>query len=117
LIDKITILEIKSERLTSPQALANVRREREVLEAVLRTIGSPYPRLRALRAGLYDVNGRLFDIENAIREREAQQQFDARFVELARSVYFVNDERGRIKREINSMLGSELVEEKQYVKY
>lgn len=117
LIDKITILEIKSQRLTSAQALANVRHEREALEAVLRTIGSPCSRLLDLRAGLYAVNGQLFDIENAIREREAKQQFDERFVELARSVYFTNDERGRLKRAINSLLGSEHVEEKQYIKY
>src|ERR1700748_1295402 len=85
LVDKITILEIKSQRLTSPQALANVKREREALEAVLRAIGSEHWRLRELRAGLLAVNARLFDIENGIREREAQQQFDGGFVQLARS--------------------------------
>ena len=116
LIDKITILEVKSERLTSPQALANVNRELAALEAVLQA-QSHSSRVAELRAALRAVNGRLFGLEDAIREREARQLFDGEFVQLARSIYFSNDERGRIKREINAVLNSEFVEEKQYAKY
>jgi tetratricopeptide (TPR) repeat protein len=117
LIDKITILEVKAERLTSEQALANVSRERAALEAVLQAHGNHSSRVVELRSALRAVNGRLFEVEDAIREREAQQLFDGEFVQLARSIYFSNDERGRIKREINAMLNSEFVEEKQYAKY
>jgi len=117
LIDKITILEVKSERLTSPQALANVGRELTALEAVLEAIGQPSSRISELRADLRAVNARLFEIEDALREREALQQFDDMFVQLARSVYCSNDERARIKREINSILNSEFIEEKQYARY
>lgn len=117
LIDKITILEVKCERLTSPQALAHVRRELAALEDVVRASGRPSSRVGELRASLLTINTRLFDIENAIREREAQQQFDDEFILLARAIYFTNDERGRIKSEINSILNSELVEAKQYAEY
>jgi hypothetical protein len=117
LIDKITILEVKSERLTSPQPLANVRRELAALEAVLQAHGDHATRVAGPRAALHAINGRLFDIEDAIRDREARQLFDAEFIQLARSIYFANDERGRIKREVNAILNSELVEEKQYAKY
>jgi tetratricopeptide (TPR) repeat protein len=117
LIDKITILEVKSERLTSPQPLANVRRELAALEAVLQAHGDHATRVAGPRAASHAINGRLFDIEDAIRDREARQLFDAEFIQLARSIYFANDERGRIKREVNAILNSELVEEKQYAKY
>jgi hypothetical protein len=70
-----------------------------------------------LRADLRAINARLFDMEDALREREARQQFDDKFIELARSVYCSNDERARIKREINSILNSEFVEERQYARY
>jgi len=116
-IDKIAILEVKSERLTSPQALANVSRELAALEGVFRAITHPSSRIGELRANLRAINARLFEIEDALREREALGQFDDKFVELARSVYYSNDERARIKREINSILDSEFVEEKQYAKY
>lgn len=116
LLDKITILEIKETRLTSPDALSNVRRElallREVAAGVLDRPGIP-----ALTRHLRDVNTALWQIEDDIRRREARQQFDDRFVTLARAVYRTNDDRAAIKRRINLLLGSELVEEKSYEPY
>jgi hypothetical protein len=117
LIDKITILEVKLERLTSPEAQTNVRRELTALEKVLQAIGHLASRVDELRTRLRTINERLFDVEDALREREAQQRFDDTFIELARSVYISNDERGRVKREINSILNSEFFEEKQYPHY
>jgi hypothetical protein len=117
LIDKITILEVKAERLTSPQPLANVRRELAALEAVLHSFGDHGSRVAELRAALRAINAEIFDLEDAIRAREAQQLFDDKFIELARSIYFSNDRRGQIKRAINAMMNSEFVEEKQYANY
>ena len=117
LVDKIVILEIKSERLTTPSALDNVRRELELLRRIANSITDPEGKLRVLKTALKVVNGSLWDIENQIREKEASRLFDQEFIELARSVYRNNDERGRLKREINLLLNSELVEEKQYTGY
>ena len=114
LIDKITILEIKLERIQSPRSADNVRRE---LALLLDLLPEPQPELDALRGELRKMNQRLWDIEDAIRTKEAARAFDAEFIELARSVYRSNDERARIKREINALLRSDIVEEKQYVRY
>lgn len=116
LLDKITILEIKAERLTSTDALANVRRELRQLQTAAERIVHGHE-LATLKAALKAVNESLWGIEDRIREREAQQDFGQDFVDLARSVYRTNDERGRIKRAINQLLKSELVEEKQYQSY
>lgn len=116
LLDKITILEIKSERLTSKGAIANVRKELRELSAAADRIGHG-EELTALKASLKAVNEALWNIEDRIREQESKQDFGATFVELARSVYRTNDERGRIKRAINLLLKSDLVEEKQYKAY
>jgi Family of unknown function (DUF6165) len=116
LLDKITILEIKAERLTSTDALANVRRELAELHAAAERIVQGNE-LSLLKAALKAVNESLWTIEDDIREREAQQDFGDDFVQLARSVYRTNDERGRIKRAINQLLKSDLVEEKQYQAY
>lgn len=117
LIDKITILEIKAERLHVLEALANVRRELAVLLEALAEMADPPPGLAPLRSALGAVNRRLWDIEDNIREKEASQSFDADFIELARAVYRSNDERSRIKREINELLRSDIVDEKQYAPY
>ncbi len=117
LVDKKTILEIKVERLRDPDAVANARRELAPLEATLATLSSPPPELDRLQAELREVNRRLWDIEDAIRRKEAELSFDAGFIELARGVYHTNDERTRIKREINRLLRSGIVEEKQYPRY
>jgi hypothetical protein len=116
LIDKITILEIKSGRLANPAALANVEKELKLLasraDAVLHSGDVP-----SLKKGLAQVNQALWDIEDRIRAKEARQEFDAEFIELARSVYKRNDERAAIKRQINTTLSSDLVEEKSYHPY
>ncbi len=114
LIDKITILEIKVERLRQPDAVANARRE---LALLLAALAEPDAELDRLRRELGAVNRELWDIEDRIREKEARQSFDADFIALARLVYRSNDERARIKRAINLLLRSAIIEEKQYVQY
>ena len=117
LIDKITILEIKAERLRAPAALANATHELALLRGVLAELAEAPPGLATLRGELAAVNRRLWDIEDDIRRKEAAQAFDTGFIELARAVYRGNDERSRIKRAINELLGSDIIEEKQYVGY
>jgi len=117
LIDKITILEIKSERITSAAKLANVRVELEILDATWRANSAARTDIAAERAALRRVNEALWDIEDRIRLKEKAKAFDAEFIELARSVYIRNDERAEIKRAINEKLGSTLVEEKSYEDY
>ena len=117
LIDKITILEIKSQRMTDAAKLRNVRTELDLLTATWRA--SPYSAtdIDAEWAGLRDVNAKLWDIEDRIRDKERDGLFDAQFIELARAVYVTNDERAAIKKRINTRLGSTLVEEKSYAEY
>jgi hypothetical protein len=117
LIDKITILEIKSARMTDEAKLRNVRTELQMLNETWK--GSAYSAvdISAEWKGLRDVNAQLWDIEDDIRDKERDGQFDERFIELARAVYVTNDERAAIKRRINVKLGSVLVEEKSYKKY
>ncbi len=114
LIDKITILEIKSRRIPRGDKARNVRRELELLEDSLRGAGLDHPGLGALKAGLAAVNERLWDVEDEIRACEKSGQFGERFVALARSVYAINDRRAAIKREINRLFNSAIVEEKCY---
>jgi len=116
LIDKITILEIKERRLSSPGAVANVQRELAILRAVVRGV-DPAEKLAALKAQLTTVNEALWQIEDRIRAKEAANTFDAEFIDLARSVYRNNDRRSALKREINLLLKSAIVEEKQYTRY
>ena len=116
LLDKITILEIKSVRLTSEQALRNVRNELAALAKIVGDAGAN-SRVAELKEKLKKVNEALWDIEDRIREHESRQAFNSEFIELARSVYKNNDERGRLKREINRLLNSEIIEEKQYKPY
>lgn len=115
-IDKITILEIKQQRLSSAEAIDNVRRELAALNAVAAGVAVP-DGLASLKQALKSVNEKLWDIENKIRAKEAEAVFDRSFIELARSVYVNNDERAKLKREINKLLKSEFVEEKQYTSY
>ena len=117
LLDKIAILQIKSERMTDPAKLANVRAELSALEKTWMAHPAAGQDIVKLRAELKAVNERLWVIEDDIRDKEAAQAFDARFIDLARSVYFQNDERARIKKEINLALGSSYVEEKSYADY
>ena len=113
LIDKITILEIKRVRLCRPEACANVEKEYTLL-SVIAAPALASEEVAALFEALRRVNEDLWKIEDAIREEEAEARFGPAFVRLARSVYQRNDERAAIKRRINAVLGSELVEEKSY---
>jgi Family of unknown function (DUF6165) len=117
LLDKITILRIKSSRMGDAQKLANVRVELKVLEETWSA--SPYAKsdIAADVNALLQVNERLWVIEDDIRDKERAQAFDGEFIRLARSVYFENDERAAIKRRINLKLGSSIVEEKSYAEY
>jgi len=117
LLDKIAILQIKSERMRDESKLANVRRELAALENMWMAHSAASHDIAALRGELKAVNERLWVIEDDIRLKEQAQAFDNAFVQLARSVYFENDTRARIKRDINLALGSELVEEKSYQDY
>ena len=117
LLDKITILRIKSKRMSDTRKLANVRVELKVLEETWSA--SPYAKfdIAADVNALLEVNERLWVIEDDIRDKERAQAFDSEFIRLARAVYFENDERAAIKRRINLKLGSTIVEEKSYAEY
>ena len=117
LLDKIAILQIKSERMTDPAKLANVRNELSALEQTWMAHPGAGHDLAKLRGELKAVNERLWVIEDDIRIKEKAQAFDDSFVQLARSVYFENDTRARIKKDINLALGSSYVEEKSYQDY
>jgi len=117
LIDKITILEIKSQRMTDAAKLHNVRTELSLLSDTWQASPFSATDISAEWAGLRDVNGKLWDIEDRIRDKERDGLFDAEFIELARAVYFTNDDRAAIKKQINTKLGSVLVEEKSYADY
>ena len=118
LLDKLTILAIKLERIDDPAKRLNIARERDALEAVVAA-----QRLRGadgvaeLELELRGVNEQLWDIEDQIREHERQQRFDDGFIALARGVYRTNDRRAELKRRINALSGSELTEEKSYAAY
>ncbi|HTW74145.1 MAG TPA: hypothetical protein VMD56_04395 [Steroidobacteraceae bacterium] len=144
LLDKISILRIKARRIAEPDKLLNVRRELALLEATWQRsygasaatttatttaatttgaadsaadVAAPAPPLAAELAALEAVNAALWDIEDRIRAHEAQRRFDAEFIELARAVYLRNDERAAIKRRLNVLLGSPIIEEKSYQPY
>ena len=117
LLDKIAILQIKSERMSDPAKLANVRNELSALEATWLAHPVASTDIARLRADLKAVNERLWVIEDDIRMKERAQAFDDGFIRLARAVYFENDERARIKKDINLALGSAYVEEKSYQDY
>jgi hypothetical protein len=117
LIDKISILEIKNERITDPDKLRNVLRELTVLIEARDQVITPNTDLADLTAELKACNEALWDIEDEIRVHERNQEFGPRFIELARSVYHQNDRRAALKRRINELLGSVLVEEKSYESY
>ena len=117
LLDKIAILQIKSERMSDPAKLANVRNELDALETTWMAHPAAGGDIVKLRADLKAVNERLWMIEDDIRVKEKAQAFDDEFIRLARSVYFENDTRARIKKDINLALGSAYVEEKSYEDY
>jgi hypothetical protein len=117
LIDKITILEIKSERMTDAVKLHNVRTELALLSDTWRASAFSATNIDDEWRGLRGVNAELWDIEDLIRDKERAGEFDGEFIRLARAVYVTNDERAAIKKRINVKLGSLLVEEKSYKEY
>jgi hypothetical protein len=117
LIDKITILRIKRERIRAAAAQDNIQRELDGLLEIRAGARLAAPDLAALEAQLLQVNGRLWDVEDELRALEQGSNFGERFIELARSVYRLNDERSRVKRKINAVTGSAIVEEKSYTAY
>jgi hypothetical protein len=116
LVDKITILQIKSDRMQDEQKLANVRKELLLLSDKLGD-KAEIADVKRLTGELYAVNAALWDIEDDIRDCENAGDFGEKFISLARSVYITNDKRADLKREVNAVLGSGLVEEKSYQKY
>ncbi|MGB0513519.1 MAG: DUF6165 family protein [Wenzhouxiangellaceae bacterium] len=117
LLDKISILEIKADRIADPDKRHNVERELDLLTGIWHADGRETSDITALRADLRAINARLWDIEDAIRDCERESDFGDRFIELARSVYRINDQRAAVKRRINEALGSTIVEEKSYAEY
>ena len=118
LLDKLTILAIKLERIDDPAKLVNIAREHAALEAVVQAERLRAPEgVTALEQELRAVNEQLWRIEDEIREHERQQRFDDGFIALARAVYRTNDQRAALKGRLNALTGSELVEEKSYAAY
>ena len=117
ILDKNSILEIKSERISDEKKLINVRHELRVLDDELSKLEGLWESVGDLYGQLKAVNEELWVIEDEIRIKEAKKEFDAIFIDLARSVYVTNDKRADIKKEINLKMGSDLVEEKSYEDY
>ena len=117
LLDKITILQIKSERISDATKVANVRTELGMLEKVWSDTVEDDEQIRALSGELKSINEALWEIEDDIRDEERNKRFDDRFIELARAVYVTNDERANAKKKVNLHLNSSIVEEKSYQDY
>jgi hypothetical protein len=116
-LDRLTILEIKSERLTDPTKLANNNKHLENLRAAWQASEYGKTDISEHFAALKAINEKLWEIEDDIREKEASGSFDKEFIELARAVYINNDERARLKNEFNKLFHSEFTEEKSYTEY
>jgi hypothetical protein len=114
LIDKITILEIKQNNIKSVSALLNINKELGYLSNIVENSGGVTELIMELKQQLFGVNKILWCVEDDIREKELKQEFDSIFIELARKVYRLNDERAKLKKSINQILKSEIVEEKSY---
>ena len=117
ILDKITILEIKAIKIKNEQKCKNVKYELNILLQTWNEHVKQSNDLDNLKERLKQVNQSLWDIEDNIRIKESKNQFDNEFIQIARSVYYENDKRAEVKKEINLFLGSELVEEKSYEKY
>lgn len=117
IMDKLTILDIKADKIDDLQKLTNIRKERDSLLPAVSMPAYRTDKVQQLKAELKQVNLRLWEIEDAIRLKEAEKCFDSEFIELARSVYFTNDKRAALKKQINIETGSKLVEEKSYEDY
>ena len=117
LIDKITILQIKNKFIKNNDQLKNINNELSILEPLLKKNKLNTPEINQLLSELYKVNMELWEIEDQIREKERKSDFKDEFITLARSVYITNDKRAKIKKSINLISGSQLIEEKSYAKY
>ena len=117
LLDKITILRIKAARMKDPDKVANVKHELALLEQTWKDSGASAVNLGTAEADLTRVNEKLWVIEDEIRDEERAKRFTDKFIELARAVYFTNDERAAIKKRVNTLSGSTIVEEKSYQQY
>ncbi len=117
LLDKITILEIKSERMDDPQKVANVRHELGLLSKVWSDSLTEDTTISDLHRLLRSINEGLWEIEDHIRDEERHDRFGERFIELARAVYATNDKRAQAKKDVNVHLGSDIIEEKSYKNY
>ncbi|RKY55055.1 MAG: hypothetical protein DRP96_13005 [Candidatus Neomarinimicrobiota bacterium] len=115
IVDKLTILSIKLDKFKDPEKRKNVEKEYQILLQSLKT-SDITPESEEFKK-LKTINLKLWDIEDKIRVKEAEKSFDDEFIELARSVYFTNDERATIKKQINLKFNSDLIEEKEYVSY
>jgi len=115
IVDKITILEIKLEKIHNKEKLINVQKEYTLLIQHFSDLGIDTN--HSLYQQLKQINLKLWDIEDKLRIKELKKEFDTEFIKLARSVYFTNDERAMVKRQINELSGSTLFEEKEYVQY
>ena len=115
---KITILVIKSKMITDPVKLKNINNELDELKPFLDVVGYvSNSTVNSLVKELESVNEKLWNVEDKLRDKERSKQFDDEFIKLARDVYFTNDERARIKKNLNEVTNSKLVEEKSYQKY
>jgi hypothetical protein len=118
ILDKITILVIKSKMITDPVKLKNINNELDELKPFLDVVGyESNTTVNSLVKELESVNEKLWNVEDKLRDKERSKQFDDEFIKLARDVYFTNDERARIKKNLNEVTNSKLVEEKSYQKY
>lgn len=121
IFDKLSILQIKEQKISDPIKLNNVKTEIKELNKSIINLDvyekSSYELLNALKTELYETNFKLWEIEDALRELESQKNFEQEFISLARQVYMTNDKRAEIKKEINRMTGSDIIEEKHYSEY
>ena len=121
IFDKLSILQIKEKKISDPIKLGNVKVEIKELNKSIISLDiydkSSQEALDALKTELYETNFKLWDIEDALRELESQKKFEQEFISLARQVYITNDKRAEIKKEINKLTGSDIVEEKHYSEY
>ncbi len=115
LVDKVSILSIKLRKIKNADKLKNIQKEYDLLVKAMAVVGIEVTSDEFSR--LEDINLKLWDIEDQIRLKEVRKSFDNEFIELARSVYFINDDRAAVKKEINVKFGSDLVEEKEYAEY
>ena len=119
LVDKITILEIKKRKIKQPEALKNVSTELELLQGILNSLSQNFSqeendKNNEIKRDLEKINLQLWDVEDALRSHESKQSFGPEFIKLARSVYTLNDQRAQLKRSINILCNSSLIEEKSY---